>query len=129
VPVVDGPNEILARQLGDRVGAQWPRQVGLRIRPPEAPVEDVVGLDMRDRTPRELREVSPLREELPDQPVGVLVGAALPGAVRVREVDLDPRLLGEEAVFGYLLPPGRTSASAPTAGPLLARSPLPPRGG
>ena len=30
---------------------------------------------MRDRTPRDLREVSPLREELPDQPVGVLGGS------------------------------------------------------
>lgn len=58
---------------------------------------------MRDRTPRDLRGVSPLREELPDQPVGVLVGATIPGAVRVREVDLDPRCLGEEAVFGHLL--------------------------
>lgn len=59
-------------------------------------------LDIRARHGREVRA---LREELPDQPVGVLVCAPLPWTVWVREVDLDLRLLGEEAVFRHLLAP------------------------
>ena len=48
---------------------------------------------MRDLTTRDPREVRALREELPDEAVGVFVRAPLPGTMRVGEVDLDARLL------------------------------------
>src|SRR5215212_5541498 len=47
-------------------------------------------------------QVGALREVLPQQPVGVLVGAALPGAVRVAKVDLDPRVDLEARMLGHL---------------------------
>lgn len=62
-------------------------------------------LDMLDLTTRQLGEVGALREELPQQLVRVLVGAALPGTLRMREVDLDARRLGEEPMLGHLLAP------------------------
>ena len=60
---------------------------------------------MLDLTPRELGEVRALREELPEQAIRVLVGAALPGTLRMREVDLDAGRLSEEPVLGHLLAP------------------------
>ena len=52
----------------------------------------------------ERREIMPLREVLPHQPVGVLVQAPLPTGIRVREVELS----GESC--GNLLMPGELSA-------------------
>ncbi len=43
----------------------------------------------------DVAEAGALREVLPEQPVGVLVRAALPGAGRVGEVDLQPGPLSE----------------------------------
>ena len=57
---------------------------------------------MLDLTTRDPREVRALREELPDEAVGVLVRASLPGAMRVGEVDLDARLLCEQLMLGHL---------------------------
>jgi hypothetical protein len=52
-------------------------------------------------------QVRAFREVLPQQPVGVLVSAALPWALRVAEVDLDTRIDLETIVlshFGSLIP-------------------------
>jgi hypothetical protein len=51
------------------------------------------------------RQVRALGEVLAQQPVGVLVGAPLPGAVRVGEVDLQP---GVDAELDIRLSVGRT---------------------
>ncbi len=59
---------------------------------------------MLNLTTREPCEVRALREELSEQPIGVLVGAALPRILRMREVDLDSGRFGEEPVLGHLLP-------------------------
>lgn len=48
-------------------------------------------------------QVGSFREVLPQQAVGVFVGAALPGACRVAEVDRDVRGDGE-AVVGEVSP-------------------------
>lgn len=45
----------------------------------------------------------PLREVLPEEPVGVLVGSALPGVVRQREVEFHAQRLGDLRVLGELL--------------------------
>ncbi len=63
------------------------------------------GLDMLDLVTRHPREVGALREELPDQPVGVFVGPTLPRTVRMGEEHADRGLLGEEAMFHHLLAP------------------------
>ena len=60
-------------------------------------------LDRLDLTPRELREVRTFGEELPEEAVGVLIGAPLPGTLRMREVDREARRLSEEPVLGQLL--------------------------
>ena len=49
------------------------------------------------------REVGPLGEVLAEEAVGVLVAAALPGAVWLAEVDLDAGLDREPGVLGPLL--------------------------
>ena len=70
-------------------------------------------------------EVGALREVLAQQPVGVLVRAALPGAVRVAEVDLHAGVDGEPGVVGHLgaLVPGQRSAQLRRgAAAILARS-------
>jgi len=75
-----------------------------RCAPVQHPARPTVqeGLDMLDVTPRDLREVRALREELPDEAVGGLVGPALPGTVRVREEHTDPGLVREQRVLRHL---------------------------
>lgn len=59
-------------------------------------------------SPSETLEKSvPLREVLAQQPVGVLVGAALPRVVRKREVEGRSRLRLDPPELGELLPPAR----------------------
>jgi len=48
-------------------------------------------------------EVFSFGQELADESVGVFIDAALPGRVRVGEVDLDPGVGGESLVLGHLL--------------------------
>src|SRR6266540_53575 len=48
------------------------------------------------------RQVGPSREVLAEQPVGVLVGAALPRALRIAEVDLQPAVDPKLRVLGHL---------------------------
>src|SRR5215203_4265026 len=57
-------------------------------------------------------EVSALREVLAQQPVGVLVRAALPGAVRVAEVDLKTSVDPQAGVLAHLRPliPGQRAS-------------------
>ena len=52
------------------------------------------------------------REVLSQQPVSVFVGAALPRALRITEVDFHIRGHREALVFGHLQPFGPTSTSA-----------------
>ena len=61
---------------------------------------------------RERREVGALREVLAQQPVGVLVRAALPRPVRIAEVDSSPVSRLKLRVVGHLgaLVPGERSA-------------------
>src|SRR5437773_6061361 len=47
-------------------------------------------------------EVGSLGEVLAEQPVGVLVAASLPGAVRVAEIHVDVGVDGEGQVLGHL---------------------------
>ena len=53
------------------------------------------------------RQIRALRQVLADQSVDVLVAAALPGAVRVAEVDRHPGLLGDFRVTCHLVPDRR----------------------
>lgn len=105
----------------------------LRRRPPpqglpRPPVEQVLGL--ADLAVGHVRELGPLREELPEQAVGVLVGAPLPGRVRVAEAGPEARRLGEAGVLGHLsalvpgergehggAPPSGTDATVSTRSP------------
>jgi len=48
-------------------------------------------------------QIGALGQVLAQQPIGVLAGAALPGAVGVAEVHLDARALGELPVSYHLL--------------------------
>src|SRR5205807_170641 len=61
---------------------------------------------------RDPGERHPLREVLAQEPVGVLVRAALPGAVRVAEVDADAGIDAEPEMLSHLpsLVPGERSA-------------------
>ena len=52
----------------------------------------------------ESRQVGALGEILPEQAVGVLVDAALPRAVRIGEVDIDPGHFREPFVLRHLAP-------------------------
>ncbi|ESY77857.1 hypothetical protein X739_32565 [Mesorhizobium sp. LNHC220B00] len=57
-------------------------------------------------------QVGAFREVLTQQPVGVLIGAALPGTLWIAEVDLDTRVDFETIVlshFGSLIPGQRTA--------------------
>ena len=51
------------------------------------------------------RQVGALRQVLAQQPVGVLVGAALPRAVWIGKEDLDGEPLGQLLVLGHFFPP------------------------
>ena len=62
------------------------------------PQSDIVELGLRD-----LGEVCCSRV-LPEQAVGVFVGAALPGTARVTEIDLNTGVNRELGVLGHLLP-------------------------
>jgi len=48
-------------------------------------------------------QVGFLREVLSQQAVGIFMGAALPGALRIREVDFHLRVHREALVFGHLV--------------------------
>ena len=63
-------------------------------------------------------EVAALREVLAQQAVGVLVRGALPGCVRVAEVDVDVGVHGDLLPLAHLraLVPGQRGAAAPRAG-------------
>src|SRR5680860_510050 len=67
------------------------------------PVEHL--LNPFDLVVTDLAEVCAFGIELADEAIGVLVGAALPGAMRMCEVDLDVRVLGKQPVFGHFLAP------------------------
>jgi hypothetical protein len=56
-----------------------------------------------DLAPRDAIEPSASREELAQQPVGVLIRAPLPGALGMSKVHSHLRLLGEEPMFPHLL--------------------------
>ncbi len=56
------------------------------------------------RAPRVARQVRALRQVLAQQSVRVLIGAALPGAVRIGEDDLAGKPLGQRLVFSPLFP-------------------------
>ena len=47
-------------------------------------------------------QVRALREILPQEPVGVFVRSALPGALRIAEVDLEPRVDPQSRVLSHL---------------------------
>jgi hypothetical protein len=51
------------------------------------------------------RQVRTLRQVLAQQPVGVLVCAALPWTVRISKEDLDGKPVGQLLVLGHLFPP------------------------
>ena len=74
-------------------------------------------------------QVAALGEVLPQQPVGVLVGPALPRVVRRAEVALRARRLGEQGVLGELLAPvegdGLHGAAAHRRDHRLPHVPLP----
>ena len=67
------------------------------------------------------RQVGALGEVLPQQPVGVLVRAALSWALRVAEVDRDVGRQGEPLVLGHLLAavPGQRSTELVRQAPRL----------
>jgi hypothetical protein len=91
---------------------RW-RSQGVSATPPRVPVrvsrsrefvEGAIELG-RDRIQGglvELPQVGTLGQVLAEQAVGVLVGAALPRAARVTEVDLDAGVDGELGVLGHL---------------------------
>jgi hypothetical protein len=57
-------------------------------------------------------QVGAFGEVLAQQPIGILVGAALPWALRIAEVDLDSRVDFETIMlshFGSLIPSQRTT--------------------
>ena len=60
------------------------------------------GVQLTLRVPRPVR---PLGHGLAQQPVGVLVGATLPGAVRIGKKDLDREPFRQARVLSHLFPP------------------------
>ena len=62
-------------------------------------------LDVFDLVTRPRGEVHALEEELPEQPIRVLIRCPLPGTLRMRKVDGDAGRLCEEPTLGHLLPP------------------------
>ena len=53
---------------------------------------------------RVARQVRALRQVLAQQPVRILVGAALPGAIRIGKEHPDRQPLGQTGVLGHLFP-------------------------
>jgi hypothetical protein len=51
------------------------------------------------------RQIGTLGQVLAQQPIGVFVGAALPGAVRVGKEDLDRQPLSQALMLGHLFAP------------------------
>ncbi len=51
------------------------------------------------------RQIRALRQVLAQQALGILIGAALPGAVRIGKEDLDRKPLGQLLVLGHLFAP------------------------
>ena len=49
-------------------------------------------------------QVCPFGQVLAQQPIGILIGAALPGAVRIGKKDLDRKPLGQLLVLGHFFP-------------------------
>jgi putative transposase len=86
------------RRVSPAEGLAWPR-----VERERNSVEVVTGV---------AGEVGALGEVLAQQAVGVLVGAPLPGAVRVAEEDVEPSVDAELGVLGHLgaLVPGQRSA-------------------
>lgn len=72
-----------------------------------------------DLAPGHLVKVSPGGKALPQEPVGVLVGAPFPGTVGMRKVDRHLRLAGEAPMVAHLLPlvVGEGSAELGRQGP------------
>ena len=60
------------------------------------------GVQLTLRVPRQVRALGPV---LAQQPVGVLVGAALPWTVRIGKEALDGQPVGQPLVLGHLFPP------------------------
>jgi len=48
------------------------------------------------------RQIRPLGQILAQQPIGVLVGASLPGTMRIRKEDADGQSLGQTLMLGHL---------------------------
>src|SRR4029453_2669606 len=103
---------------GSRVAARLGPQRGL---PAEGLAGSAVecGGDRVEVVPGVPAQVGALGKVLPQQAVGVLVGAALPGAVRGAEVDGQPRLDAQLGVLGHLraLIPGQGAAQLLLAAP------------
>lgn len=74
----------------------------------------LAGLDFLESGLVDRAEVDAVREVPAQQAVGVLIAAALPGAVRVAEVDLRAGIDGEVSVLAHLLAliPGQRAAQA-----------------
>ena len=49
-------------------------------------------------------QVCPFGQVLAQQPIGILIGAALPGAVQIGKKDLDRKPLGQLLVLGHFFP-------------------------
>src|SRR5215212_7952506 len=84
-----------SKQLVKRLGGRFPVE-GLAGSCIEG------GRDGCDRLGAVDAQIGAFWEVLPQQPVGVLIGAALPGAVGVAEVDLDARVDFEARMLGHL---------------------------
>lgn len=50
-------------------------------------------------------QVCPFRQVLAQQPIGILIGAALPGAMRIGKKDLDRKPLSQLLVRSHLFTP------------------------
>src|ERR1700722_18333820 len=63
-------------------------------------------------------QVGFLREVLSQQAGGIFIGAALPGALRITEVDFHIRVHREALVFGHLVPRSQVNERRRVAGSL-----------
>ena len=85
-----------------RIDVQGRGEVEVFSRARVQAMRDGVQLALRVR-----RQVCALGPVLAQQPVGVLIGAALPGAVRIGKEDLDGEPVGQALMLGHLFPPHR----------------------